>query len=202
MSKKAFLSFHRAWPLILLLACLPRAAVADAANAADADAVWNALKSGGHVVLIRHAITEPGIGDPPEFKLDDCATQRNLSPQGRADAKRIGEAFRRRSIPIAQVLSSRWCRCLDTARIAFGKAVPSPMLDSMFNDKKKSREEKLREFQNALARPPANGNLIMVTHQQNILAFADVSPASGEIVVAKPEAGRLELVGRLTVPDL
>ena len=98
--------------------------------------------------------------------------------------------------------TSRWCRCLDTAKIAFGKATPAPMLDSMFNDKERPREDKLREFRAAVAKTPSNGNLIMVTHQQNILAFADVSPASGEMVVLKPEDGRLKLVGRLTVPEL
>ena len=196
MYKQPVLQFVRAWLTLLSFSCVSHA------TAADADTVWNALKSGGHVVLIRHAITESGIGDPPGFKLGDCSTQRNLSAQGRADAKRIGEAFRKRGIPIADVLSSRWCRCLDTARIAFDTARPSPMLDSMFNDKERPREEKLREFHAVLEKLPANGNLIMVTHQQNILAFTDVSPASGEIVVVRREAGQLKLVGQLTVPDL
>ena len=196
MNRQTFLLFRRAAALLLSLSCMSNAA------AADADRLWNALKSGGHIVLIRHAITESGIGDPPGFKLEDCSTQRNLSAQGRADARRIGDAFRTRGVPIAEVLSSRWCRCLDTARIAFGGAKPSPMLDSMFNDTERPREEKLREFRTVLAKPPAKGNLIMVTHQQNILAFADVSPTSGGIVVIKPEAGRLKLVGQLTVPDL
>lgn len=181
---------------LLMLAFLPHS------RAADDNAVWGSLKSGGHIVLIRHAITESGIGDPPEFRLDDCRTQRNLSAQGREDARRIGEAFHKRGIPIAQVLSSRWCRCLDTARIAFGKAVPSPMLDSMFNDRDKPREEKLREFRVAITKVPPSGNLIMVTHQFNIQEFADVSPSSGEMVVLKPQVGELKLVGRLTVPDL
>lgn len=170
--------------------------------AQDQGAIWNALKSGGYVVLIRHALTDPGIGDPAEFRLEDCRTQRNLSAQGRADARRIGEAFRSRGIPVSAVLSSRWCRCLDTARIAFGKATPSPMLDSMFNDKKKPEQEKLNEFRAAVANPPENGNLVMVTHQFNIQAFAGVSPNSGEMVVVKPESGQLKLMGRLTVPEL
>jgi phosphohistidine phosphatase SixA len=177
-------------------------ALAPPATAAAQDAIWNALKSGGHVVLIRHAITESGIGDPPGFRLEDCRTQRNLSAQGRADAKRIGEAFRKHGVTIAEVLSSRWCRCLDTAKIAFGKATPSPMLDSMFNDKERTREEKIREFRAAVAKAPAKGNLIMVTHQVNIQEFADVSPASGEMVLLKPESDGLKLLGRLTVPEL
>jgi phosphohistidine phosphatase SixA len=186
---------------LLQLAILFPAAV-PYAFAADQEAIWKSLQSGGHVVLIRHAITESGVGDPPEFKLGDCSTQRNLSAQGRTDAKRIGDAFSKRGIPIAKVLSSRWCRCLDTAKIAFGRATPSPMLDSMFNDREKPQEEKVREFRAAVATMPKDVNMIMVTHQYNIQAFADVSLSSGEIVVMKPESGKLTLVGRFTVPDL
>jgi phosphohistidine phosphatase SixA len=196
MHKFSCLLLRHSLPFVLAFACVPHA------WAAGQNVVWQALQQGGHVVLIRHAITESGIGDPPKFKLEDCRTQRNLSAQGRADAKRIGEAFRKYGVPIAQVLSSRWCRCLDTARIAFGKATPSPMLDSMFNDKERPGEEKVQEFRAALAKLPSNGNLIMVTHQYNIQAFADVSPTSGEMVVLKPESGGLELIGRLTVTDL
>jgi phosphohistidine phosphatase SixA len=188
--------------ILSVLSLLSALVSAPHAAAAGQDTIWNALKSGGHIVLIRHAITDPGIGDPPEFRLDDCRTQRNLSAQGRADARRIGEAFRKHGIPIAEVLSSRWCRCLDTAKIAFGTVTPSPMLDSVFNDKERPREEKIREFRAAIAKPPSKGNLILVTHQYNIQAFADVSPTSGEMVVLKAEYAGLKLIGRLTVPEL
>ena len=97
-------------------------------------ALWQRLRGGGHVLLMRHAATDPGIGDPPGFVLERCASQRNLSDAGRRDARRIGDALRRRGIPIGEVLSSRWCRCLDTARLVFGRADPAPMLDSMFRD--------------------------------------------------------------------
>lgn len=183
----------------LLLALL---ALAARAESADEEMVWSALKSGGYVVLIRHAVTEPGVGDPDGFEIGKCSTQRNLSVQGRADAKRIGNAFRQRAIPISEVLSSRWCRCLDTANIAFGKASPVPMLDSMFNDREKPADEKIREVFAAIARRPASGNLILVTHNQNIQALTGVSPTSGEMVVVAPaEPGKLKLVGRLDVPS-
>jgi phosphohistidine phosphatase SixA len=192
----ASILFHPVLLMLLMYACSPHT------WASEQGAIWQTLKDGGHVVLIRHAITEAGIGDPPEFKLGDCRTQRNLSEQGRTDAKRIGEAFRSRGIPIADVLSSRWCRCLDTAHLAFGKARPSAMLDSMFNDGNTPREAKLDEFRAAVAKPPTRGNLILVTHQVNIQEFAGVSPASGEMVVLKTESGRLKLVGRMTVPKM
>jgi phosphohistidine phosphatase SixA len=181
---------------ILLLAFTQQALAAD--NSAD-EAVWSALKSGQHVVLIRHAITEPGIGDPPGFVHGKCSTQRNLSAQGRLDAKRIGEAFRSRNIPISDVMSSRWCRCLDTASLAFGKATPSPMLDSMFNDREKPADEKVRGVFAAVNRRPSSGNLILVTHNQNIQALTGVSPASGEMVVVTPENGKFRVIGRLNL---
>lgn len=184
----------------LFIALLASMQFAFAADKSDDEAAWSALKSGRHVVLIRHAITESGIGDPPGFKQGDCSTQRNLSAQGRSDAKRIGEAFRSRNIPIADVLSSRWCRCLDTARLAFGRATPAPMLDSMFNDKEKPGEEKVREVHAAISRRPSSGNLILVTHNQNIQALTGVSVASGELVVVNPESGKLRVIGRINLP--
>lgn len=171
------------------------------AEDASDEVVWNALKAGGHVVLIRHAITESGIGDPPGFTLGDCRTQRNLSAEGRTDARRIGEAFRKREIPVSDVLSSRWCRCLDTARLAFGKATPAAMLDSMFRDNDPNRKkEKIRAVKETVERRTMPGNLVLVTHNQNIQALTGVSPSSGEMVVVMPEAGgEWKLVGRLRV---
>jgi hypothetical protein len=89
-------------------------------DGASADeALWNLPKAGGQVVVIRHSSTEPGIGDPPGFRLDDCSTQRNLSAAGREEARRIGAAFRDRGVPVGRVLSSRWCRSLETTLLAF-----------------------------------------------------------------------------------
>lgn len=158
---------------------------------AAGDAFWAQLKQGGNIVLMRHAQTVPGIGDPRGFRLDDCATQRNLSAEGRADAMRIGAAFRARAIPVAEVLSSRWCRCVDTAKIAFGKARPATMLDSVFNDRERSDEEKLTELYNFLAqRPVSRGNLVLVTHALNISALTGASVASGEMLVVRLDGPR------------
>lgn len=164
--------------LVLLLALgLP-------ALAADDEAFWALLAQGDKVVLIRHAQTSPGIGDPPGFSLGDCRTQRNLSDQGRADARRIGAEFRKRGIPVAEVLSSRWCRCVDTAKLAFGKVRTATMLDSMFNDRTRSDDEKVRELFAYLARRPSgSGNLVLVTHAQNISTLTGASVGSGEMLV-------------------
>lgn len=171
-------------------------------NASADEAAWAALRSGERVVFIRHTVTDPGIGDPEGFKLGDCRTQRNLSARGRADARNIGDAFRSRNIPVSEVLSSRWCRCLDTANLAFGKVQPAAMLDSMFNDSARPAAEKIREVHAFMARRSAAGNLILVTHAQNIQALTGVSPASGEIVVTTPEAGKdgkFKVLGRIAV---
>src|SRR5215211_8168452 len=87
-------------------------------NQANADeaAAWAALRLGGHVALMRHA-DAPGAGDPPGFKLNDCTTQRNLSDRGRADAKAVGDRLRAEGVRVAKLLSSPWCRCLETAQI-------------------------------------------------------------------------------------
>jgi broad specificity phosphatase PhoE len=164
------------------------------------EAVWSALRQNRNVVLIRHAITDPGIGDPPGFVPGKCETQRNLSVSGREDARRIGAAFRARNIPVAEVLSSRWCRCLDTARLAFGRATPAPMLDSIFSDSETAAQDKTRQVLTAMERRPASGNLVLVTHQQNILALTGVAAGAGEVVVAVPQGGKLRVIGRLTVP--
>ena len=116
------------------------------------EVLWTALVTGEAVALIRHALA-PGTGDPAGFKLDDCATQRNLSEEGRLQARQIGNAFRENGITSAQVWSSRWCRCLETARLLeLGSVEPLPSLDSFFNQlgRGPAQTATLREF---LSRP-------------------------------------------------
>ena len=100
---------RRGRTLLLLLLLLT---ITIAAQPAHADEnLWAALRGGGHVLLMRHAITNPGIGDPPQFTLQDCMTQRNLSVTGKTQAARTGKQIAELRIPISAVLSSRWCRC-------------------------------------------------------------------------------------------
>jgi broad specificity phosphatase PhoE len=149
------------------------------------------------VVFIRHAETDPGVGDPPGFRLEDCKTQRNLSAAGREQAQRLGEAFRRERVPVAQVLSSEWCRCRDTATLAFGRHEAWPALNNLFG----RRENEPAQTRAMLERASAyrgTGNLILVTHGSTIVPVAGINPAQGELVVMRPvAAGKLELVGRL-----
>ena len=178
----------------LLLACAgPFAHAADT----DDDALWRRLQGGGVTVLMRHAQTVPGIGDPPGFVLGKCPTQRNLSSAGRRDAEAIGAAFRQRGVQPAAVWSSRWCRCLDTARLAFGRVQPEPSLDSMFNDDDTASSAKLRALRGKLAAWTEKAPLVLVTHDVNIRALTGQSVSQGEMVLAVPRGGRLEVIGRL-----
>lgn len=186
----------RTWALLLALS------LAAAAAGAGEEALWQKLREGRYTVLIRHALA-PGIGDPEDFRLEDCRTQRNLSSEGQAQARRIGEGFRRRQIPVGEVRSSQWCRCLETARLAFGNADPWPALNSNFNDHAQRPEDKNRAvLEYLLKNPPRGGNRIFATHNYNIRDLTGVSPASGEMVVVEPDgAGGLRVLGTLPVPD-
>jgi broad specificity phosphatase PhoE len=179
-----------AFVLAVVLLAAPSAAQAD-------EVLWNLLRAGGQIILLRHASTDPGVGDPPGFRLDDCSTQRNLTEAGREEARRLGAAFRARGVPVGRVLSSRWCRCLETARLAFGRVEPWPALDSFFQDRQREPEQS-RAVRSLLGRRPQDGNLVMVTHQVNITAVTRQSPAPGEMVVISPHgAGEYVLAGRL-----
>ena len=165
---------------VLVLALL----VAAAPGRAD-EALWAALADGGHVALMRHAYA-PGTGDPEHFRLEDCSTQRNLDQTGRDQARRTGEAFRDHGVAIGRVLSSRWCRCLETAELlGLGEVVAFAPLDSFFGDRGRGPDQ-TAAVRALLADADAEGpSLVMVTHQVNITALTGIFPRSGEIVVLR-----------------
>jgi broad specificity phosphatase PhoE len=181
----------------LLALLLPPAGVPAHAD----EALWRLLQAGGQVVLMRHALTTPGVGDPPGMVLDDCRTQRNLSDEGRAHARQLGDAFRARGVPIGQVLSSPWCRCLETARLAFGVSPEvSTALSNLFgrSDPQGQQVSRLRAL---VSRQPAGGNVVMVSHGSTIVALTGVSPAPAEMVVVTPlGSGKFTVAGRMEVP--
>lgn len=163
----------------------------------EIDPVWAALESGGHVALLRPA-EAPGIGDPPEFALGDCSTQRNLSPAGREHAARIGAAFRARGVAVDQVLTSGWCRCVDTAALAFGTAEVWPPLHSFFRDSATGLAQ-TRAVRERIAEWSGPGTLVLVTHQVNITALTNLFPTSGELAVLAPARGGFAILGCATV---
>jgi phosphohistidine phosphatase SixA len=167
---------------------------------ADEDA-WRAVAAGRCAILLRHARTTPGIGDPPGFRLEDCSTQRNLSDAGRAQARRFGLEFERRGIRVDEVRSSRWCRCLHTARLAFPRQDFEPLetLDSFFADRDNGgmQTAALRDYLGAL---PARRRAVLVTHMVNITALTGESPAMGEaLAVRTGAAGAGEVVAWIRV---
>lgn len=163
---------------------------------ASAEALWKALQGGGHVALMRHA-SAPGVGDPAGFALKDCATQRNLSAQGRSQAAAAGALFRQHGVTRADIESSQWCRCLDTARLlGLGPVTPFAALNSFFENDGREAEQ-TAQVRSLILRHAGQRTLVLVTHQVNITALTGVYPESGEILVLRPRAGKIELLGRL-----
>ncbi|WP_353112913.1 histidine phosphatase family protein [Salinisphaera dokdonensis] len=152
------------------------------------------------MALLRHA-SAPGFSDPPNFDLNDCSTQRNLSEAGRAEAARIGDAFRANGIEQAVVLSSQWCRALDTARLLdLGEVTPTPALNSFFEDRS-SRATQTRAVQQLIQDGAGKRPRVFVTHQVNITALSGQSSASGELIVVRPGTGVMQTLGRIAPPD-
>lgn len=190
----------RAVILLLAAAVIAVPGVAAGGRADSVDAAWAALRAGGHVALVRHA-TAPGTGDPADFRLEDCATQRNLSAAGRSQATAIGDEIRARGVRIDAVRSSQWCRCLETARLlGLGPVTAMPALNSFFN-RPEREEPQLAALRDWLAQARPEGAAVLVTHQVVITALSGVFPRSGEIIVGEPQAGGgFRLVGRIPPP--
>jgi phosphohistidine phosphatase SixA len=145
---------------------------------------WTLLREGGCVLLMRHAQTEPGAGDPPGFTLGDCRTQRMLSDTGRKQANKMHEAFLRERVKINEVRSSAWCRCVDTAMLAFKKNTVWAPLNAFFSPDE--RDEQTREVLDAVQGWSAPRNLALVTHHINVAALTGQTPAMGEILLTRP----------------
>ena len=144
----------------------------------------NQLDDGGKLIFIRHAYA-PGGGDPQNFNLNDCSTQRNLNNEGRKPAQYIGEFFKKNEIKIDKVLSSEWCRCKETARIAFKNFSTNNFLNSFYSSKyAKNKDKQIKMLNNYVKKFKSDKNLILVTHYVLISEVLNYAPSSGEIVVS------------------
>lgn len=182
--------FERRTALLALALCVVSHGAAAAADG------WASVTD-GTVVLFRHALA-PGGGDPTNHTLDDCSTQRNLSTEGKDQARRIGAEFKKRQIEVSAVWSSQWCRTRDTADLAFpGQRIDQPVFNSFFNQSHVTAA-RTRAAQQLLSSWRGSGVLVVVTHQVNITALTGVMPASGEGVVVKLSASGIKIVGRIT----
>ncbi|HUR58381.1 MAG TPA: histidine phosphatase family protein [Opitutaceae bacterium] len=171
------------------------------ARAAGDEDLWSRLRRGGLTLLIRHGTTDPGLGDPPHFRVEDCSTQRNLSAEGREEARRIGERMKRERVPIARVYTSPWCRCRDTAMLAFGKAEDWEALSSFFDfpDREADYTERVKNRIANVSRRE-RGNVVMVTHNVNIAALTRLSVAPAELAVVQAEGCcGVRTLGRLRI---
>ncbi len=166
------------------------------------ESLWATLRRGRSVILVRHAATTEGLGDPAGYKLDDCTTQRNLSEAGRDHARRIAARFRAERVPVTRVYTSPWCRCRETAELAFGKAEDWAPLGSTFDaphlEADTTATVKKRILGYSITKP--GGNVVMVTHNVNIAALTKLSVGMAEMVVVRPDGCcGLRVEGRLRV---
>jgi len=165
-------------PLILLILIIISPNISNAS-----ENIINQLKEGGKVIFIRHGYA-PGNGDPNNFNLNDCSTQRNLNIDGRKQAKNIGKFFRENKIKIDKVLSSEWCRCKETAEIAFKNFSLNSFLNSFYSPKyKKNKDKQIKALNEYIKNFKSNKNLAFVTHYVVISEVLNYGPSSGEIVV-------------------
>ncbi|MFK7889471.1 MAG: histidine phosphatase family protein [Granulosicoccus sp.] len=181
--------------IALLVGLVPAQAQPDAESDGSA---WQLLQTGEAVAIMRHALA-PGGGDPAGFSLDDCATQRNLSDEGRKQATDAGELLRSKGISAAQVLTSQWCRCEETARLLdVGTVTPAPMLNSFFQNRS-TAEEQTQQLIEALqnwAKAPGTVR-VLVTHQVNISALTSEFARSGEILIVSLQDDNVQVLLRV-----
>ena len=146
--------------------------------------LMNQLEDGGKLIFIRHAYA-PGNGDPSDFNLNDCSTQRNLNHQGREQAEYIGEFFRKNKIKIDRVLSSEWCRCKETAKIAFKNFSTNSFLNSFYSSQyARNKDLQIKLLNEYVKKFKSDKNLILITHYVLISEVLNYGPSSGEIVVS------------------
>jgi phosphohistidine phosphatase SixA len=161
------------------------------------EAGWALLRSGGQTVLLNHA-QAPGSGEPANFDIENCRTQRNLSERGRNQARRLGALIAARAEPVEQVYSSLYCRCLETARLAFGDRLVEGLdaLNSVSQDEEEAAAAKevvlelIRDYS-------GSGNLVLVTHPENVEAWAGVTPREAEAVIVAPTQDGVQPIGRI-----
>jgi len=154
-----------------------------------------ALKKGGKIIFIRHAIA-PGNGDPDNINLKDCNTQRNLSKEGIKQSEKIGKFFRDNKIEIDKILSSEWCRCKDTAKYAFEKFTIFKALNSFYDEKFAANEiQQVKDLKKFIKNWDSDKNLVLVTHYVVISSILNVGSSSGEIVITDKN---LNIIGSIT----
>ena len=164
-------------------------------NAFSNDKILKSLKEGKKIVFIRHAIA-PGNGDPNNFDINDCSTQRNLDKNGITQSKKIGQFFKNNKIKIDKVLSSEWCRCKDTAKYAFQNFETFDALNSFYDVRFAANEAKqVKDLKNYIKNWDDDKNLVLVTHFVVISSILNTSASSGEIIISDKD---LNIIGSVS----
>jgi len=154
------------------------------------------LKDGDKLIFIRHAYA-PGYGDPENFDITNCSTQRNLDYLGIEQSKKIGSFFSDNSIKIDKVKSSQWCRCKDTAKIAFGYYKTKTFLNSFFSNKfSKNKDKQIKHLKKFIINLNKKENIVFVTHYVVISEALSYSSSSGEIVITDK---KLNIIGSIQI---
>jgi phosphohistidine phosphatase SixA len=191
-------NLNRTVPLLLSLLVL---ATLGAGHAfADDEKVWAALQQGGKVILLRHGHVDirEGMG---RLSPGNCAQEVNLSARGVEQAKRIGEAFRAHGIAVGEVLSSPYCRCIDTGQIAFGRATPAQYLvpPGVVSDSQAKLNDEL--VLQEILKHRDSSNLVMITHDLNIANVVLEPPVMGEFFVVQPNGADVDVIGKFLMDD-
>jgi len=153
----------------------------------------NLIKDGNKLIFIRHAYA-PGSGDPINFDLNDCSTQRNLNEEGINQSKKIGKFFSKNKIQIDRVLSSEWCRCKDTAKFAFNKYTTFNALNSFYDPRfEKNKDKQVIDLKKYIHNLNSKNNIVLITHFVVISEILNISASSGEIIVSDRE---FNIIGR------
>ena len=153
--------------------------------------LMNQLEEGGKLIFIRHAYA-PGSGDPDNFNLNDCSTQRNLSEDGKKQAQLIGVFFKENKIKIDKILSSEWCRCKETAFIAFEDFETKDFLNSFYSIKfAKNKKTQVKNLKKYVNKWNSKKNLILVTHYVIISEVLNYAPGSGEIIISDKDFNKI-----------
>jgi phosphohistidine phosphatase SixA len=168
------------------------------ASAAQAtEAGWALLREGGHVVLLRHAYAT-AAGDPANVAVDDCSTQRPLSERGRQQARKMGALFSARAERTEKVLTSQFCRCTETAALAFRGSTTETLtaLDPLPEDET-ARKTQLDDIKKVIAGWQGSGNLVLITHLANIQALTGGSAREGEAVIVRTQDENVHVLARI-----
>jgi len=185
----------------LLIAFILAGGTADAAE--DTALAWAALRGDGNIALIRHAPAPGAVGDPSDYKLDDCTTQRNLSEQGRSEAAALGARFRMQQVKVGKIVSSQWCRCKQTAELMnIGPVEDAPTFNNAFvlNTMRDELTAGARTMIEAWRGP---GTLVVVTHGENIQLMFGLRTREAEVIVVAPDPSsqkKMRLIGRIGPP--